>query len=181
MADFSDLLDQIPTKDLAKQFGVSEDVIDGALTQILPGLVSGLAANAQGGGEASLEKALAKHQGKSTKLADIDTADGEKIVKNVFGEKKNDVVKAVAGSSKAKGATQELIEQLLPVVAPIVLAWVASQFFGGKEETKASTKETKSESSSGGLGDLLGGLLSSKQGSDALGGLLGGLLGGGKK
>lgn len=175
MADFSDLLSQIPTKDLAKQFGVGEDAVDAAVTQILPGLVGGLAANAQGGGEASLEQALAQHQGKSTRLADIDATDGEKIVANVFGEKKNDVVKAVADSGKDKGATQGLIEKLLPIVAPIVLAWVASQFFGGKTETKAAEK-----TSSGGLGDLLGGLVSGG-GGDALGGLLGGLLGGGKK
>ncbi|MEO5920207.1 MAG: hypothetical protein ABIQ01_03610, partial [Pseudolysinimonas sp.] len=74
------------------------------------------------------------------------------------------------------------IKQILPIVAPIVLSWLASQFLGGKGETAAPAAAPKEESSSGGgIGDLLGGLLSSPQGQEIAGDLLGGLLGAGKK
>ena len=45
-----------------------------------------------------------KHKGKNPrKLSDIDEADGEKIVANVFGAKKNDVALAAASKAEAKG------------------------------------------------------------------------------
>jgi len=182
MSDLDGLLELIPVGDIAKQFGISESVAEGAVKQILPTLVGGLAANAKDEkGAQSLEKALTKHtgalSGKKT-VSEIDTTDGEKIVSNVFGDKKNDVVKAVA--SKSGEADESLIAKILPIVAPIVLAWVASQFFNKKEETASSSKTTEA-ASGGGIGDIIGGLVSSKEGQDMIGGLLGGLLGGGKK
>jgi len=181
MSDLDGLLELIPVGDIAKQFGISERVAEGAVKQILPTLVSGMAANAKDdAGAKSLEKALTKHtgalSGKKT-VSEIDTEDGEKIVSNVFGTKKNEVVKAVA--SKSGEADESLIAKILPIVAPIVLAWVASQFFNKKEET-SSSKSTEA-ASGGGIGDIIGGLVSSKEGQDMIGGLLGGLLGGGKK
>ena len=182
MPDLDGLLELIPVGDIAKQFGISESVAEGAVKQILPTLVSGMAANAKDdAGAKSLEKALTKHtgalSGKKT-VSEIDTEDGEKIVSNVFGTKKNEVVKAVA--SKSGEADESLIAKILPIVAPIVLAWVASQFFNKKEETASSSKTTEA-ASGGGIGDIIGGLVSSKEGQDMIGGLLGGLLGGGKK
>ena len=179
MADYSDLLAQIPVADIAKSLGVSEDVADSAIRQVIPSLVGGMSANAQDpAGAASLEKALDRHQGSAvSSLADVDTTDGEKIVTNVFGQKKDDVVRAVASSDKTS-ATADIIGKLLPIVAPIVMAWVANQFFGQKKASSSAAP-----ASSGGIGDILGGLLGGSSGGsgDVLGGLLGGLLGGGKK
>lgn len=179
MADLNALLDLIPVGDIAKQLGIPEEVAETAVKQVLPGLVGGLAANAADkGGAASLEKALVKHQGTAPhKVADIDTADGEKIVNNVFGVKKTEVAAAVADTSKGD-VTKELIAKLLPIIAPIVIAFVAKQFLGQKEAAPAAKEAAPS---SGGIGDLLGGLLGSSEGQDIVGGLLGGLLGGGKK
>ena len=101
-------------------------------------------------------------------------ADGEKIVNHVFGKKKAAVEEAAAGKADV---TQEIIAQILPIIAPIVLAWLAKKFLGGDGEAEKPAASSK-ESSSGGIGDLLGGLMSSKEGQDMLGGLLGGLLGG---
>ncbi len=188
MADLSSLLKQIPVGDIAKQLGIDESVAEAAVQQIVPGLVAGLAANAEDpSGAASLKKALSHDRGRvhTKSVKDIDTADGKKIVRNVYGDKEDQVAtKLAATATKASGAgdvTQDIIKQILPIVAPIVLAWLAEQFLGGKKEESAKEEE----SSSGGLGDLLGGLLgggsSSSGGGNVLGDLLGGLLGGGKK
>ena len=100
MSDFDGLLEQIPVGDIAKQLGVSESVAEAAVKQAIPAIIGGMAANAKDtDGAKSLEKALAHHTSKSGKkvaVKDIDTADGEKILNNVFGAKKTDVVAAVA-------------------------------------------------------------------------------------
>lgn len=186
---FDDLLQQIPIGDIAKQVGIDPDTASAAISQILPALVGGMAANVQDAkGAESLTKALSSHKGKlenSKKVTKVDTTEGEKIVSHVFGSKTDDVVKAVSGE---KGVAQDIIGKILPIVAPIVLAWLASKFFGGDQE-KSSTKSTKKSSApdnsmAGGIGDLLGGLLggggTGGGGGDLLGGLIGGLLGGKK-
>lgn len=184
MSDLDALMKIIPTGDIAKQLGIPESVADAAVQQVLPGLVSGLAANAQSSqGKASLEKAVVHHKGKAIKstgkasLKDVDTKDGEKIVGHVFGGKTDQVAVALAGNSKAADVTGDIIKQVLPIVAPIVLSWLASQFLGGGAKAEAPAPKEE-PASSGGIGDVLGGLLSSKQGQDMLGGVLGGLLGG---
>ena len=191
MADLSELLKQIPIDDIAQQLGIDESVAEAAVQQIVPGLVAGLAANAQDPkGAASLTNALSHDRGPvKRKVEDIDVEDGKKIVRNVYGDKQEAVATKLASSatkaSSGGDVTSDLIQKILPIVAPIVLAWLAEKFLGGgaaKEEPAAKEEE----SSSGGLGDLLGGLLgggSSSGGSgggDLLGGLVGGLLGGGK-
>src|SRR5690606_3715934 len=121
------------------------------------------------------------HEGKHNTLDDVDVEDGERIVKHVFGDKKNDVVKAAAVNAKSGG--RDIISQVLPIVAPIVLAWLASKFFGDKAEpAKKEAQET-----GGCLGDMLGGLVGGllggggkSGGGDMLGDLLGGFLGGKK-
>lgn len=185
---FDDLLKQIPIDDIAKQVGVDPSVAHTAIAQLLPTLVGGMAANVQDPkGAESLTKALSSHKGKldaSKKVSKADTADGEKIVSHVFGSKKDAVVKAVSGE---KGVGQDIIAKILPIVAPIVLAWLANQFFGG-DKASTSTQSKKSSapdnSMAGGIGDLLGGLLGGSSGGggggDLLGGLIGGLLGGKK-
>ncbi|TPW70284.1 DUF937 domain-containing protein [Schumannella sp. 10F1B-5-1] len=188
MSDIDQLLKTLPVGDIARQVGVDEDTAEDALQQILPGLLGGLQANVADGGGASLEKALGTHQGRSLSLADVDEADGRKIVKNVFGDNAAPVASKLADSSAKSSVTSGLIEKLLPIVAPLVLAWIANRFFGSKD---AGDSTAAPASSSGGLGDILGGLLGGGSGSsssgssaggigDILGGL-GGLLGGGKR
>src|SRR5690606_17862383 len=157
---FEELLKQIPVGDIAEQLGVSKADATDAIEQVLPSLIGGMAVNAQDEkGAKSLAKALGQHEGKHASLDDIDLEDGERIVKHVFGDKKNDVVQAAAVN--AKGGGGDLISKILPIIAPIALAWLASKFFGGKDDSaKQEAQET-----GGGLGDMLGGLV---------GGMLGG-------
>ncbi|GAB3607266.1 hypothetical protein GCM10027413_26750 [Conyzicola nivalis] len=178
MSDLDGLLKQIPIGQIARKLGVDDDVARDAVEKVLPTIVAGLSANSKDkAGAASLEKALVKHEGRTPAAVDeIDTDDGEKIVRNVFGSNKDKVVSAVSKTAKAD---ESIIAKILPIVAPIVLSWLASQFLNKKKSTDAAA------SGSGGIGDLLGGLLGGaaggKGGGDVLGGLLGGLLGGGKK
>ena len=183
MADLNALLDQIPVGDIAEQLGIDEDVANAAVKQVLPGLVGGLAANAKRDAKSAetLSNVLKHHnKGIAKSVKDIDTADGAKIVRNVFGENEDKVVDKLAAASTKSDVTGDIIKQVLPIVAPIVLSWLASQFLGGKEAEKPAAAP-KEEESSGGIGDLLGGLLSSPQGQEIAGDLLGGLLGAGKK
>jgi hypothetical protein len=179
MTDFSSLIDQLPIGDIAKQLGVSPDVATAAINAAVPAIVGGLEANSKTpSGAQALESALVKHSqtDPSTVASNPDTADGKKIVSHVFGSKTSDVTAAVASKSNV---TQELIAQVLPIIAPIVLSWVASQFFSGKSTT--STAAAPAASAAGGIGGLLGGLISSKEGQDLITGALSGLLGGGTK
>jgi hypothetical protein len=181
MPDIDGLLALIPVGDIAKKLGIPEDVAHGAVAQVIPTLLGGMAANAKNdSGAASLEKALAGHSSifPQSAVSDIDTDDGEKIVDNVFGSQKDDVVAAVASTGDSN-ITQDIIAKILPIVAPIVIAWLASQFLGKKEAAPAAPSPEPAKS--GGIGDLLGGLLGGSGGQDILGGMLGGLLGGGRR
>ena len=179
MPDLDGLLKQIPIDQIATKLGVPHDVAEDAVAKVLPTIVAGLSANSKDkAGAASLEKALVKHEGRAASTVDqIDTDDGEKIVRNVFGPNKDKVVSAVSKTAKAD---ESMIAKILPIVAPIVLSWLASQFLNKKKTTPDAAG-----SGQGAIGDLLGGLpggaAGGKGGGDVLGGLLGGLLGGGKK
>ena len=176
MAELDGLIEMIPIGDVAKKLGISEKEAKSAVTAALPSIVAGLSANASNPeGAAKLEKTLNKHTSKSTKIDDIDEEDGKKIVNHVFGAKKEAVEEAAAGKADV---TKDIIAKILPIVAPIVLAWLASKFLGG-DAAKAETKES-APAASGGIGDILGGLVSSKEGQEMLGSVLGGLLGGKK-
>ena len=184
MADLNALLDQIPVGDIARQLGIDEDVAKAAVKQVLPGLVGGLAANAKDEkGQETLKNVLKHHnKGIAKSVKEVDTEDGEKIVRNVFGPITDQVATKLAGASTKSDVTGDIIKQVLPIVAPIVLSWLASQFLGGKtDSTPAAAPAAEPASSGGGIGDMLGGLLSSPQGQQIAGDLLGGLLGAGKK
>ncbi len=182
MTDLNEVLSQVPVGDIAKQLGISPDVAEAAVKQVLPGLIGGLAANASdAAGSASLEKALTQHTNVPAKLADVDTADGAKIVKNVFGANEDKVAAKLADADPKPNVTMDIIKQVLPIVAPIVLSFIATQFLKPKDAPASSGKAAEPASSGGDLGSVLGGLLSDPNTQSMVGGLLGGLLGGGKK
>ena len=208
MSQLNSLIDSIPVGRIAQQFGIDEAQARAAIESILPSLVGGMQANAQDPrGAASLESALNQHASQvrlaegSFDPAEIDTADGEKIANHIFGANQGAVTDKLAAAS---GADKSLIEKLIPVIAPIAMAWLASKLFGGRaqHDTEPAEFDRASEAprvpgSTGqdrvvepgesGLGDLLGGLLGGGAGSSQAGGLgdllggLGGLLGGGRR
>ena len=179
MSDLDGLIKMIPVGDIAKKLGIDENTARTAIAVAVPAIVGGLAANANHeDGAKSLESALVKHEGASTDLADIDEDEGKKIVTHVFGSKQSEVVEAVAQQSGGvdMGA---IVAQVLPIIAPIVLSFVATQFLTPKEEAEPTA--SPEADSGGGIGAILGGLLQSPETQNLVGGLLGGLLGGGRK
>ena len=182
MSDLDGLINSIPIGDIAKKLGIDEATAKAAVEVAVPALVGGLAANASSGGGESLQNALNHHVDKPTRIADIDEADGAKIVRNVFGAKTDEVVSAVAEKAPAKSGVDigAIVQQLLPILAPIVLAYLANQFAKPKTETETAAP-APAPSNGGDLGSLIGGLLGNSATQDVLGGLLGGLLGGGRK
>jgi hypothetical protein len=179
MADLDALMTQIPVGDIAERLGIDRATARAAVDQVVPGLVAGLAENAKDSrGAASLTKAVSHDRGRAHLKAarDIDVEDGKKIVKNVYGDKQDQVSAKLAAkaSTGESNVTQDIIQKVLPIVAPIVLSWLASRFL--------EKKDAPASGSGGGIGDMLGGLLGGGSSSGGgIGDVLGGLLGGGKK
>ncbi|MGW4636735.1 DUF937 domain-containing protein [Nocardia sp. NPDC004415] len=195
MTSFDDLLSQVPIAQIAEQLGVDQATATTAVQATLPTLLGGLQENAAAPeGAASLLGALDNHGGLvegagAVDLNQVDVADGAKIVDNVFGDQKNTVISALGATGETGG--NDLVAKLLPILAPIVLAYLAKQLTGGGS---APAPQPQPQAGGGGLGDLLGGLLGgagstgglggmigealSKNAGGALGSVLGGLLGG---
>ena len=190
MATYDDIIANIPISDLAERLGVDEATAREAVDEALPALLGGMGANAQDpAGAASLEHAVQQHSptlfAGGVNLDEVDPDDGDKIVHNVFGANTDQVVQTLG--SQGKGGSG-LIAKLLPILAPIVLSFLAAQFSKGQAKSTPQSEASggsggeSAGGSGGGIGDLLGGLLGGG-GSGATGGgigdLLGGFLGGG--
>jgi len=180
MADLDELLGQIPVDQIAGRLGVDRDAADGAVQQALPGLLAGLQHNVDTGaqgGEGGLLSALQGHAGTGlldggVNVDDVDVADGEKIVSRAFDGRPDAAAAQLAG-----GSGGDLVSKVLPLLAPIVMAFLAKKMLSGGSAAQGSTTDS-SEGASGGLGGLLGGLLGGGSGGGGLGGILGGLFGG---
>lgn len=188
MSSLDSLLAQLPMNDIAAKLGVDAATAQSAVQAALPALLGGLGANAQDpAGAASIEKALSRHDGSLVEggvdLAAVDPVDGEKIVSHVFGSNEQQVVSAL-GQSTGGGAG--LMSKLLPILAPIVMSFLAGKFLGGRSGAPEQNTASAPASNDGGIGDLLGSVLGGggvgggASSGGGLGDLLGGLLGGGK-
>ncbi|WP_281497460.1 DUF937 domain-containing protein [Ornithinimicrobium sp. F0845] len=198
MGQYDELLSAIPVSQLAQQVGADEAEVSQAVQQVLPALVGGLSANAQQPeGAASLTNALGDHADTNFgDLANVNIDDGQKIVGHIFGDQREAVVNQLGGLGGGGGG---LIQKLLPILAPIVLSFLAKKMGGGGGLGGALTDalgggggapSPGAAPAGGGVGDLLGDLLGGALGGQAggqgggMGGLddlLGGLLGGGKR
>ena len=198
MTAVDDILSRIPLADLAARLGVDQGTAEEATRQALPALLGGIQANtADPGGAASFASAVGQHDNDLVEggvdLDDVDEDDGDRIVGHVFGDQRGQVVQQL-GTTGGASTTSDLMGRLLPILAPIVMAYLAKRLGGGA-----------AAGSSGGIGDLLGSVLGGMAGQqggqqwggqqrgqgqqgglgDLLGGplgdLLGGLLGGGRR
>jgi hypothetical protein len=185
MADLDQLLAQIPIDQLAGQFGMDPAQAEAAVRNALPALIGGMKANAEDpAGAASLEKALGEHDDDLLEggldITQIDTDDGQKIVKNVFGDNQDQVIDALGGM-QGSGGGSSVFSSLLPMLAPVVMSFLAKSFGGGGGGAAAPAG---APAGGGGLGDLLGGMVGGGGEGGGMGGLqdiLGGLLGAGKR
>lgn len=177
------ILSSLPIDQLAKQADLPSKDAAPVIAHAVEALLAGMGANASDPkGAESLAKALPKHDNDlldgGVDLGAIDTADGSKIVKNIFGTNTESVVSTLGAKDSQAGSSA--FQKLLPILAPIVMAWLAKNLFSNRSET---AEPTATEGSGGGLGDLLGSVLgggSSQQSSGGgIGDLLGSVLGGG--
>ena len=186
MDNLDDLVAQIPMDQVAGALGVDREEAERAVRSSLPALVAGMKANADDpAGAASLGEALGQHRFQlqnNVDLLDVDADDGDKIVQHVFGEQRAQVVDRLGGLGGLGGTGDGsgLIAKLLPILAPIVMAWLAKRVSGAAPQApEAPGSQGDAPFGGGGLGDILGGLLGGEGGG--LGDLLGGLLGGGRR
>lgn len=175
-----DILSRLPADELAHRLGVDPQTALGAARAVISSLLGGMSHNAQDQtGEQALAKALLQHAGSDVvetgriDLGRVDVADGDKIVSHVFGDQSGALAQAIGTRTEGGSA---LVDQLLPILAPVVLAYLA------KRLTQGSGSPTGGGSI---LGDIVGGVLGGAsqqagrhgQGSGSvLGDILGGIL-----
>lgn len=129
------LMRSIPTDQIAQSIGEDPDATRQAVQASLPALLGGLAGNAESrDGAQSLLDALGQHQdglADGASLDQIDVQDGEKILGHVFGGNTDSVVNQLGGMSGSQ--TSSIVRKLLPILAPIVLSWLAKQVGGAMQ------------------------------------------------
>jgi hypothetical protein len=181
MADLDELFNQIPTQEIAAKLGVDEGEVNSAVKTLVPALVGGIQHNvaADDIDSTKLESDVAQ-QGQSglldggVNVDQVDSNQGDQYIARIFGgNDSNAVASALAGGG---AGNSDLIKKLLPILAPIVLAYI------GKQLTKnsAPAEPQAQTSGGGGLGDVLGGILGGAGGGgdNPLGSILGSVLGG---
>jgi len=180
MTAINEILGQLPLGDMAKQLGVSQNEAKTASSQVITSLLGGMTNNAQqSSGADSLAAALVKHVAagqtfatNGVNLDKVDTEDGSKIVKHTLGAS---TPKAAAAIAEKTGSDPSLLQKLLPMLAPVVMAYVANKAGKGAAPAGGTGNVVGSL-----VGGLLGGGSSGAPSSAGLGSMLGGLLGGGQ-
>ena len=171
MSEIEEILSQVPMDQVAAVLGVDQSEAEEVTRTAIPALLGGMQANAADpDGAASLLNAVEQHDTTAlgADLDQIDTQDGERIVHNVFGEQTPDVMARLGGATPGEGSS--LIQKLLPLIAPIVMAYLAKKLQGATGGgTAAATDDPM-----GGLGGMLGG--ASGAGAGGLGDVLGSVL-----
>lgn len=176
MADLDDLYARIPTSQIASNLGADEAEVDSAVRTLVPVLLTGLQHGSQDPERAGKIESAANTQAARGLLdaggGQVAEGDGHEAVATLFGG--NDTDQVAAALAKGGAGNGELLKKLLPVLLPIVLAYVGKQLDsrGGGEQT------TKAQQPGGSLGEILGGILGKGSGDTSLGGILGDILGG---
>jgi hypothetical protein len=215
MTAVDDILAALPAEQISQQVGASPDEVRTTAAAVLPALLGGLQANANDpAGASSILQALPQHDNDlltgGADLSAIDEQDGAAIAGHIFGDQQDEVATRLGGlpAVGGEGAGGALVRKLLPILAPMVLSWLANRLLkGGGGTTGATAGPAPSLPGGGGgstpgslddmLKDVLGGAVggsSSASGSTAgaqasagfdpgsiLGDVLGGILGGGRR
>lgn len=186
MAGLDELFAQIPVSEIASKIGADEGEVNNAIRTLVPALVGGVAENVQANQIDSSDLETAVAQEGASGLLDggvsvdaVDEKQGDQYVAKIFGgNDSNAVASALAGQGAGGG---DLIKKLLPILAPIVLAYIGKQLTKGS--APAEPQAQQAPAGGGGLGDVLGSILggagSGGGGNNPLGSILGSVLGGG--
>jgi hypothetical protein len=176
MPDLNDLVSSIFSggnlEAISQHLGVSHDETASGIAAVLPALVGALAGNSSTPrGEQALASVVERdHDGSlldslGGMLAGSlggKKANGVGILGHLFGDEpsQNDLVNTLSSRS---GVNSTLISKLMPILAPMVMAWLGKQL---QAKMSGAGAGASNQASSGGLG-----------GGGGLGGLLGGVLG----
>ena len=158
---------------ISQQLGTGQAQTAGAISAALPMILGAMGRNAsQPQGAEALFGALGRDHNAGGGLGDILGAvlggqqsrqtDGLGQLGHIFG---GQLPRAEAGLGQATGLGNDKAQMLLKILAPIVMAYLAKQMFGGGQQQAASSQA---------LGDILG---QERQQVQQQGGLGGGLLG----
>lgn len=186
MAGLDDLMNQIPVADIASKLGADQGQVSQAIQTLVPTLLGTLQENVQADDIDSSElESIVVAEGQSDLLDggvnvdQLDAGQGGQLVASLFGgNDTNQVASALSGAGAPGG---DLIKRLLPMLAPIVLAYVGKQF----SQKQAGAGAQAQAAPGGGIGDVLGSILGGAGGGAAggnnpLGAVLGSVLGGGQ-
>jgi len=167
-------------RQIAGQTGVGEAEAQAALKHLAPAISRGLQRNigAEGGLESLLRALQSGNHGRYLddpgQLGNA-VDDGNNILGHIFGSK--EVSRGVANQvSQQTGIGADLLKQMLPLIASIVMGALAKKTVGGGLAGEPGA-------GGGGLGDILGSVLGGgrapQAGGGGLGDILGSVLGGG--
>jgi hypothetical protein len=182
MAGLDELFNQIPTQQIAAKLGVDEAEVNSAVKTLVPVLVGGLQQNAQDPDAAGkIENVASNHAASGlldggVSVDQVDEADGSKAVARIFGG--NDTSQVSSALASGGAGNSDLLKQLLPILAPIVLAYIGKQLTKNQAPVEPQAQST---AGGGGLGDVLGSILGGGGGgggNNPLGSILGSVLGG---
>ncbi|MEW7007005.1 DUF937 domain-containing protein [Lentilitoribacter sp. EG35] len=165
-------------KDIAEKFGLDQSQMNSALEAMMPAFSNGLKRNVSSpDAMGQFMKALSSgnhsqyFENAANAFSSEGVADGNNILGHLFGSK--DVSRAVAAQAEAaSGVGQDIIKQLLPIIASTLMGGMFNQ-------TNDQMKAMSGGGSGNVFGDLMGQMMGgSKGGSNPLGDMLGGMLGG---
>lgn len=177
MAGLDDLYAQIPTSEIANKLGADKGDVDNAIQTLVPVLLGGLQHNSQDPEHASKIESAASSQAARGLLdagggvEQVDESYGHQAVATLFDG--NDTDQVAAALAKGGAGNSDLLKRLLPVVLPIVLAYIGKQL-----SPSGAAPQQREASAGGGLGEVLGSILGAGSGDKALGSVLGSVLGG---
>ncbi len=181
MSGLDDLYSQIPVQQIAGRLGVDEGEVDRAVKTLVPVLVGGLQRNAEDPDTAQGIATAADSHARSglldggVSVDQVDEADGSRAIAKIFSG--NDTGQVASALSGGGAGNSDLIQKLLPILAPIVLAYIGKRLSGGQAQ------QVPGQSGGGGIGDILGSILgggAKPGGNNPLGSILGSILGGDK-
>ena len=190
MGATQEILASLDVEQLARAMGTDPGSVTAAAEQALGSLLGGLERNVEAeDGAISLANALGHHMGDDNAapqtgpvdVSRLDFADGAKIV--------NHILPAPQQQQLFGGSQGSLIQKLMPLLAPIVLSYLAKRLTssGGLGSVLGGGQEPQAQQQGGGLGDILGQILGGGQQAQAqqqgggLGDILGQILGGGQQ
>jgi hypothetical protein len=186
MSAVDDILGAMPADQISQQVGASPDEVRTAAAAVLPALLGGLQANAgDPSGAGSILQALGQHDDDlltgGADLSAIDEQDGTAIAGHIFGDQEDEVVNRLGGlpAVGGSGAGGALVRKLLPILAPMVLSWLANRVLkgggggpgggtaGGQAESAPSLPGGGGGSAPGSLDDMLRDVLGSATGGSS--------------